>query len=219
MQNIKGADHELSFWKQFVQSDRFINGWLSNDKTPELNDLVYMFLLGQPDADVLDCGSGVVSILHGTVKRGNLHSYDLLGDKYEYIFDYTKVGIDLKPVAIACEDINTIDFYDVVHISNALDHTQNPQAAYNAMYRAVKPGGFLIVQGFVNEGTHEDWQGFHQHDLDLFRENQEGEGLKITDKHGAQTILSQNPYFARKIHIDLLGRDWLIWITRKPLEA
>jgi len=87
------------------------------------------------------------------------------------------------------------------------------------MYRAVKPGGFLIVQGFVNEGTHEEWTGFHQWDLDLFMENQEGEGLKITDKHGAQTILAQNPYFARKIHIDLLGRDWLIWITCKSLEA
>jgi SAM-dependent methyltransferase len=218
MQNIKGADHELSFWKQFVQSDRFINGWLSNEKTPELNDLVYMFLLGQPDAKVLDCGSGVVSILHGTVKESNLTSADPLGHAYNEIFDYSKHGL-VMPLPRACEDLTFKDLYDVVHISNALDHSQQPSVAFERMYRAVKPGGFLIVQGFVNEGTHEDWTGFHQWDLDLFRENQEGEGLKITDKHGAQTILSQNPYFARKIHIDLLGRDWLIWITRKPLEA
>lgn len=218
MQNIKGADHELSFWKQFVQSDRFINGWLSNAKTPELNDLVYMFLLGQPDAKVLDCGSGVVSILHGTVPDKNLTAYDPLGGHYEGIFNYKDFGIT-PPWSIAAEYIVDVDKFDVVHISNALDHSQQPSVAFERMCRAVKPGGFLIVQGFVNEGTHEEWAGFHQWDLDLFRENQEGEGLKITDKHRAQTILSQNPYFARKIHIDLLGRDWLIWVTRKPMEA
>jgi len=221
MQNIKGADHELSFWKQFVQSDRFINGWLSNAKTPELNDLVYMFLLGQPSAKVLDCGSGVVSILHGTVKRGNLHSYDLLGDEYEKIFDYKKIGIDLKPIAIGCEDINTVDFYDVVHISNALDHTQDPQAAYNAMYRAVKPGGFLIIQGFVNEGTHEEWTGFHQYNIDikeLITYGVEYTALVIESKNG-DAVVYAIPYFARKIHIEMLNRDWIVWITRKPLEA
>jgi SAM-dependent methyltransferase len=218
---MQGSEHEISFWKQFIQSDRFLNGWLSDEKTPELNDLVYMFLKGQPEADVLDCGSGVVSILHGTVKRSNLFSCDPLANEYAKIFDYNgKIGDTyFSPNPIACEDLEYENQFDMVHISNALDHTQNPQAAYNAMYRAVKPGGFLIVQGFVNEGTHENWTGFHQWDFDLFKENQEGEGLKITDKHGAQTILAQNPYFSRKIHIDLLGRDWLIWITRKPLEA
>ena len=218
MKDIKGASHELSFWKDFVKSDRFINGWLPDRKTPELNDLVYMFLLGQPEAKVLDCGSGVVSILHGTVKKGNLHSCDLLAYEYEKIFDYKANGI-IPPFPSGCEELIFDGTFDIVHISNALDHTQDPQAAYNAMYRAVKPGGFLIVQGFVNEGTHEEWQGMHQHDLDLFRENQEGEGLKITDKHGVQTILSQNPYFARKIHIEMLNRDWIVWITRKPLGA
>ncbi len=218
MQNIKGADHEISFWKDFVKSDRFINGWLPDRKTPELNDLVYMFLLGQPEAKVLDCGSGVVSILHGTVKRENLMQCDPLGEEYAKIFDYQSNNCDAV-FSVACENLVGENKFDVVHISNALDHTQDPQAAYNAMYRAVKPGGFLVVQGFVNEGTHEEWTGFHQWDLDLFRENQEGEGLKITDKNGAQTILSQDPYFARKIYLDVLGRDWIIWITRKPLEA
>ena len=220
MQDIKGASHEISFWKQFVQSDRFINGWLSNEKTPELNDLVYMFLLGQPDAKVLDCGSGVVSILHGTVKGGNLTSADLLGHGYAKFFDYWAHGMT-SPMAISCENLAFIDQFDVVHISNALDHTQDPQAAYNAMYRAVKPGGFLIVQGFVNEGTHEEWTGFHQFNIDikeLITNGVEYTALVIESKNG-DAVVYQNPYFARKIHIDLLGRDWIVFIARKPLEA
>jgi len=216
---MQGSEHEISFWKEFVKSDRFLNGWLSNEKTPELNDLVYMFLKGQPDAKVLDCGSGVVSILHGTVSKENLVACDLLAYEYYKIFDYKANGI-IAPFPSACEELIFDGTFDVVHISNALDHTQNPQAAYNAMYRAVKPGGFLIVQGFVNEGTHEEWTGFHQWDLDLYNYDDRGLFLCINDKeNNLQILSSENPYFARKIHIDLLGRDWAIWIVRKPLEA
>lgn len=217
MQTIKGADHELSFWKDFVKSDRFINGWLPDRKTPELNDLVYMFLLGQPDAKVLDCGSGVVSILHGTVKPGNLCSTDLLGNEYGEIFDYDKHGLT-KPIPVGCEALTFDDVFDVVHISNAIDHTQDPHAAYLAMYRAVRPGGFLIVQGFTNEGTHEDWTGFHNWDIDLDESKPEHVNLSISDKRGWVAAIF-NPYFSRKIYLEVLGRDWVIFITRKPLEA
>lgn len=213
-----GSEHEISFWKEFVKTDRFINGWLSNEKTPELNDLVYMFFKGQPEAKVLDCGSGVVSILHGTVPDGKLQSADPLGHEYAKLFDYNKYGL-LMPLPRACEDLLYTNVFDVVHISNALDHTQNPQAAYNAMYRAVKPGGFLIVQGFVNEGTHEDWIGFHQFNIDikeLITNGVEYTALVIESKNG-DSIVYSNPYIARKIHIDLLGRDWVIWVARKPL--
>lgn len=210
---MQGAEHEISFWKQFVQSDRFLNGWLSNEKTPELNNLVYMFLKGQPDAEVLDCGSGVVSILHGTVKRSNLFSCDPLANEYAKIFDYDgKIGDTyFSPNPVACEDLEYENQFDVVHISNALDHSQQPDIAYQKMLQAVKPGGFLIVQGFVNEGTHEDWTGFHNWNLDVTFGN-----LSITGKVEPPIILDSNPYFATKIYLEILGRDWVIWIQQKP---
>lgn len=207
---MQGSDHEIAFWKDFVKTDRFINGWLSNEKTPELNDLVYMFLKGQPEAKVLDCGSGVVSILHGTVKESNLTSADLLGHQYNEIFDYAKYGL-VMPLPRACEDLMFTDLYDVVHISNAIDHSQQPDIAYQKMLQAVKPGGFLIVQGFVNEGTHEDWTGFHNWNLDVTFGN-----LSITGKVEPPIILDSNPYFATKIYLEILGRDWVIWIQQKP---
>jgi SAM-dependent methyltransferase len=220
---MKGSEHEVAFWKNFVKTDRFLNGWLSDEKTPELNDLVYMFLKGQPEADVLDCGSGVVSILHGTVKRSNLFSCDPLANEYAKIFDYNGKISDtyFSPNPVACEDLEYENQFDVVHISNALDHCQQPSVAYQKMLQAVKPGGFLIVQGFVNEGTHENWQGFHQFNIDikeLITNQTEYTALLISSKNGDSVIYS-NPYFSRKIHIDLLGRDWLIWIAQKPFEA
>lgn len=205
---IKGSDHELSFWKDFVKSDRFINGWLPDRKTPELNDLVYMFLLGQPEAKVLDCGSGVVSILHGTVKPGNLTSADLLGHQYNEIFDYAKHGL-VMPLPRACEDLTFKDMYDVVHISNAIDHVQQPQEAYEGLFNAIKPGGFLIVQGFVNEATHEDWSGFHQYNADLLPNG----SFILRGKDGIALIIEE-PYFSVKTTFDN-GREWVIFIKRK----
>ena len=214
MQDNKGASHEIAFWKQFIQSDRFINGWLSNDKTPELNDLVYMFLLGQPEAKVLDCGSGVVSILHGTVPKENLTACDLLGTQYDKIFDYEKHGL-MCPAPVACENIPFDSVFDIVHISNAIDHVQDPFKAYAAMLRAVKPGGFLVVQGFVNEGTHENWEGFHGFDFNLTVHG----GLIGQNQKEVVLWVEDNTYFSRKIHIEMLNREWFIHITRKPLEV
>jgi SAM-dependent methyltransferase len=208
---MRGSEHELSFWKDFVKSDRFLNGWLSDEKTPELNDLVYMFLKGQPEAKVLDCGSGVVSILHGTVPSDNLVWCDPLGDEYEKIFDYESRGI-FSPVPYACEDLpeDYNDEFDVVHISNAIDHVQQPQQAYERMFDAVRPGGFLIIQGFVNEATHEDWTGFHQQNADLLPNG----SFILRGKDGINLII-EDPYISKKIYLDILGREWIIFIKRK----
>ena len=209
---IKGVDHELGFWKQFVKSDRFLKGWVPTTRTPELNDIAYKFFTERPDAKVLDCGSGVVSILHGTVKQENLMAADLLGDEYRDIFDYTRYGIE-PPIAVGCEGLKFVEQFDIVHISNALDHCQQPDLAFWKLYQAVKPGGFLMVQGFVNEGTHENWSGFHNWNLDIDRDR-----LTITDKTKLSVTLSTKPYFSTKVHLEILGRDWLIWVNQKPTE-
>lgn len=204
---VKGAEHEINFWKEFAKTPRFLDGWVKDVKTPELNDIVYGFLIGHPNAKVLDCGSGVVSILNGTVKNDNLTPCDLLGTEYGKIFDYKKHGVK-QPLPYGCEDLEYENEFDIVHISNALDHTQDVLTSYKKLLQAVKPGGFLIIQGFENEGHQENWQGFHQWNLSI-----QDKTLRVENKSGKIDYI-QDAYFATRIHIPMLGRDWYIYIVQ-----
>lgn len=203
MQLENGFDHELNFWKGFVKTDRFINGWLSNEKTPELHDETYEFFKSLGSPLVADLGSGVVSILHGTVE--DYVAYDPLGDEYAKIFDYSK-GTWAKPTAIAGEDLVGGEYYDVVHISNALDHCQNPEKVFENMVNASRK--YVVIQGFVNEAQEMNYVGLHQWDLDLDNDTLTLNGKPLTNP-------KIKPFkWWRKKEI-FRGKDWIIWIGKK----
>lgn len=201
---LKGIYHELAFWQQFVKTDRLLSGWVKKIQTPELHQEVADFIKSVPHETVLDVGSGVCSILNGLV---NVTPCDPLGDLYKLVFDFERHKLK-APLPIPAEELNFKNEFDIVHISNALDHTQEPRKALDYLLQAVKPGGYLIVQGFFNEATHENWQGFHQWDISL-------------DDYGCMVILGKNSqtiiaWPAHKFStVNLLGRDWYYWIIKK----
>jgi SAM-dependent methyltransferase len=201
---LHGIYHELAFWQQFVKTDRFLNGWVKKVKTPELNQEVADFILSVPRETVLDVGSGVCSLLNGLV---NVTSCDPLGDLYRLIFDYERHKLT-PPLAIPAEYLKYSNEFDIVHISNALDHCQNPYDALNSLIEAVKPGGYLIVQGFCNEAEHENWQGFHQFNLDLT----ESGILRIKGKSGELVPLFTAHMYKK---IDIGNKQWFYWIIKK----
>ena len=205
-----GIQHELQFWANFVKTDRFLISWCSQDKTIELNNVVYDFIKSKLPAKVLDCGSGVVSILTGTVPNDDLTVCDLLGDEYTKIFDYYKYDV-VKPFPLACEELLYENEFDIVHISNALDHTQNPPLAYDKLLKAVKPGGYLIIQGFENEGKYENWQGLHQWNLSL-----DNGKLKINSKKG-KIWYKDGAIFTYIEEIPQLRKNWFIFIVQKEV--
>jgi len=206
---MSGIEYELNFWKEFVNTPRFLEGWCTDVKTPELNDTVYRFIRTKLPAKVLDCGSGVCSILTGTVPKEDLTVCDLLGTEYLSIFNYAHYNVQC-PQPIACEELPYRNEFDMVHISNALDHTANPIMAYDKMLEATKPGGYLIIQSFENEGLHENWQGLHQWNLAL-----QGKNLKITSKRG-KSWLKTGALVADRQYKEHVGRHWLIFIVQKP---
>jgi SAM-dependent methyltransferase len=153
----------------------------------------------------LDVGSGVVSILNGLV---NVRAVDPLGDLYRLVFDYERHKL-APPMAFPAEELPFKNDYEIVHISNAIDHTQDPVKAFSSLYKSVKPGGYLIIQGFENEATHENWQGFHQHDI-YCDEN----SIKIRYKENIYTTIDENPY--KLIRKQLGDKTWFIYIVQKP---
>lgn len=220
--DLRGVAHELRFWKEFVQSDRFLKGWVpDNIITPELREEVNFMIRDADDAadkefrhkdfKVLDVGSGVVSILNGTIHPHHLMALDPLGELYELIFDYKAHGI-APPIALSGEDMQFIEQFDVVHMSNALDHSYDPFLVYQNLIRAVKPGGLLIIQGFGNEGSYEKWEGFHQWNIDI----EPGTGFLVaSDKAGKYSTISEEGNGKQyKFKLDT-AKDWFIWTQRK----
>lgn len=209
-QELSAIYHELNFWKGFVKTPRFLDGWVSKKKTPELHQTVYDFIRSVPNDFVLDVGSGVVSILNGTVP--NIKTVDPLGGLYQFIFDYQKHKIE-PPVAYPCEELPYDQEFDIVHISNALDHTQNPYTCFWKLMQAVKYGGYLVIQGFEDEAKFENWQGFHQWNFTLkgdriFVEKKEGTSIKLN--HPEIEIVK-----AEALKDYFQGKTWFIWICRR----
>ena len=217
-QELHGIAHELKFWQGFVKTERFLKGWVGNCVTPELNIKVRDFIAEHltPGSKVLDVGSGVVSILNGLVPKADLTAADPLGGLYEIIFDYKKYGIN-PPLPVPAEELSYKEEFDVVHISNAIDHCQNPVAAVDKLRQAVKPGGYLIMQGFENEALYENWQGFHQWNVEIFPNEDRKEGqsagfLTITGKDMTHTIA--NGHYCQKLFLEN-NKSWFIWIQKK----
>ena len=222
---IQGVKQELQFWEVFIKTPRFLKDWCSDEKTSELDQDVADFILNNcPEGGhILDCGSGAVSVLNGLHKTANIVATDLLADDYVKIFDYPKHGIR-PPIAIGAEEVESIlpvyGNFDIVHMRNALDHTQDPVKAYNSMLACVKPGGYLIIQGFENEGTFEKWQGMHQWDISVVEEKEISHSeiipthLSITSKAGDSIGKNGGYHWHKKIKLDT-GKDWFVWIVKK----
>ena len=220
---IQGTNEELHFWKSFVKTPRFLNDWCSNEKTSELDQDVADFILNNcPEGGhILDCGSGAVSVLKGLHKNAFIVATDILANDYRKVFDYNKHDI-VPPFPIAAEDLpeHWHNYFSIVHMRNALDHTQDPVKAYNSMLACVKPGGYLIIQGFENEGTFEKWQGMHQWDISVVEEKEISHSeiipthLSITSKAGDSIGKNGGYHWHKKIKLDT-GKDWFVFIVKK----
>jgi hypothetical protein len=160
---------------------------------------------------VLDLGSGAVSILNGLVPTDQLYVTDPLAELYECVFDYDQHQLRAPhPLAAECIPDYWKDFH-IVHMRNALDHSQDPILALQRMINACAEDGYVIIQGFANEADAEKWQGMHQWNIAL----DEALALCITDKSG-QTFKYENPFSAAQFSIGN-NKEWLIWIWKKQL--
>lgn len=215
LDKIKGVSEEIKFWKRFVATDYFKKEWEGNKvcielekEQPEVVQLFNYLLSENNDLKVLDCGSGVVSILHGLVPQENLTATDLLADEYAAFYNYENKGIT-RPLAIAAENLpeEFSEQFDVVHMRNALDHCQNSFKALEKLISCCKPGGYLIVHGFENEAIQEGWKGMHQWNIAV-----ENERLKIQNSKEAVFFEGAEMAIAKRLPS---GKNWFIWVIKK----
>jgi SAM-dependent methyltransferase len=196
---LEGVCEELKFWKGFVKTKRF-SGWIANSPTPELCEYAQEKILSMNPITILDVGSGPVSILTG-LTGAKLTTADLLGDFYQLIFDFEKHGIT-PPVAIPAEQLILDRKFDLVHMSNALDHCQDPELVIQRLWNLVDFGGHLMIQGFVDEGKYERYRGLHSWDLGVYRGRITCNGADISEVGTAEEFSRNN-------------RQWFVWYSQK----
>lgn len=203
--DIKAIHNELSFWVDFVKSERFAKRWESAVPNKELHKASKDFICEIQPKTILDVGSGVCSLLYGLLPESEITCVDPLGDLYGLIYDYS--GKPFKqPLAIMGEEMTFDGEFDLVHCSNALDHCQNPITVLANMITATKPGGWTMVQGFVDEGFAEGYSGFHKWDMKLTSDGL----LKI-----AEGVYTAPGNYFKQYQIEDGWKHWFIWALRK----
>jgi SAM-dependent methyltransferase len=139
---------------------------------------------------VLEVGSGPVSILAAGVDEGlfNVVAVDPLAHVYRELLSLNDLRYPIQPVPGTGEILQTqfqSKSFDIVYSSNALDHTRSPLRCLEQICEVLRSGGFLLLEGFICEGSKGGWQGLHQHDL--FPEDGH---LVHVDRAGRRTVLT-----------------------------
>lgn len=220
-----GISDELNFWKEFTTSNRFKENWCTTTPNPELNLDIEIFLsyvhsFASNEIKVLDVGSGPVSILSrlNTIYTNLVISAaDPLAEEYSTLYpsSYSE-SFDIQiPQKVEAEELSNfygIEEFDIVHIRNALDHTIDPIKSLLEMNKVLKKNGFLIIHGFENEAICENWQGMHQWNLSL-EKNQ----LHISNIDGVinnASILNSIPVYSKRVSLDN-EKNWITIILKK----
>jgi len=192
---------EMSFWESLLDGksdpDMLAYSAVMLDKGKrslffprEMPLLVSAIMKKRKQVSVLEIGSGPMSLLaHGVdSKMMEVTAVDPLAGRYSALL--AKHGIDypIRPIAGTGEalpgNLKTGSF-DIVYMSNSLDHTELPGKVMKNACELARAGGFIFVEGSANEGTNAGWSGLHQHDL--FIKNGE---LMLRSQNGRQASLS-----------------------------
>ena len=224
----QGVEDEENFWLNFVKTDRFIKNWCQSSPNPELNfeiDLLISLLVREKgELDILDIGSGPVSILSRCTSSHNikLKSVDPLADFYKSILppNISKYDVNV-PDQLEAEHLTEnfgADSFDLVHIRNALDHVIDPVKCLEEMFKITKPGGLIVVHGFENEAVWENWVGMHQWNLSIHqnkliisnRDGVFGDSSEIFKNKG-KTFISGSTKLPN-------GKTWITFIFEKMVS-
>ena len=133
----------------------------------------------------LEIGTGPLSTLAHGVAVGwlDVTGIDVLADHYrELLARHGLADYPVQPQAGRAEDLLEMfaqGSFDLVYACNSLDHTDDAPRSFANLVAMTRPGGALVLQHHLNEGTHREWSDSHHWNMDL------GDGgLCVTGRDG-----------------------------------
>lgn len=179
----------------------------------------------QGDICCLDVGSGPTSQFHTRDikddERLKVIVVDPLAEVYRELHERYKTGYDIECVEGYGEELHKLfqeERFHLVYTQNAMDHSQNPVEFFKSCYDVVSDGGYLIVHGFIKEGTAARWIGLHNWDIEV-----DGDDLLLTDKKKKYNRFNiTRDYGLEPVYKIITGEnigDMYTFIYRKTAEA
>ena len=165
---IGGIGPEIGFWSMWIRTKGF--KWPEDYQRrmlPAPKFILDRFLDDRWPVQVLDVGSGPFSPVGIASARGlvELHACDPLAPFYHQLYENFGITPYVRPefaFAEALTDRYAPESFDVVHMSNALDHSCFPAAGIMSMLAVVRAGGLVILSHSENEAVRENYKAFHQ---------------------------------------------------------
>jgi hypothetical protein len=167
---LDGIVSELAYWNGFIESNvsRPSDMWeniISNNRSFEFDEYV-----NSEKTVFLDVGSGPFSAIGTNTAKTNLefHAVDPLAFIYNGLKKKNNIDTGTIPEFAFVEKLTEkfgINKFDIVHMSNALDHAFNPVIGIYQMLTICKINGKVILQHYENEAEIEKYEGFHQWNL------------------------------------------------------
>jgi len=118
-------------------------------------------------AKVLDVGAGPISKV-GKIYRGakiDLVAIDPVANQYSRILKSLNLIPVVETVSGYGEKLTKqfqLNFFDLIHARNCIDHSKNPILVIMEALRVLKPGGYFYLNHYLNEGQVAAYYGLHQ---------------------------------------------------------
>lgn len=176
---LSGLQEEIEFWKDYMetQGDIYADSF---EKTVEKNKRFTLeedlpFNDGQKKVSFIDVGSGPFSRCGNKTDKIELNvtAVDPLAEVYNFLKteNLLENGIHIETGFVELLDHkfgkNT---FDIVHMSNSLDHSFDAIYGIYQLLYICKVGGKVILRHTENEALRSEYQGLHQWNLSLHNE-------------------------------------------------
>lgn len=158
-QQRKGRRSSLSFYRKTMER-----------RAKETNHIVplppyFNCMIGDKKrVRIADLGAGPLPITGSTWDGVDIEiiASDFSADEYNQMLLDAKITPVIPVENQIMEDLTYPNAsFDIVHCVNALDHTENPKKAINEMLRICKPGGWIYLRHFIDEGLNQKYKGLH----------------------------------------------------------
>ncbi|QFJ54995.1 hypothetical protein [Pseudobutyrivibrio xylanivorans] len=173
---LSGIEDEIEFWDNYMRTEGGVsfygfNETISPQKKFTLENDIPENLCGK-EIKFIDVGSGPFSRCGLVSEKAKLKAtyVDPLAEVYEYLKRANEIdnGITVETCFVELLDKKyTANSFDIVHMSNSLDHCFSAiDGIYQLLY-ICKVGGKVILRHHENEAENEHYRGLHQWNLSL----------------------------------------------------